>query len=196
MLTVRGSAKSGHDMSGRWSKVAMWGWNALPPPPMLMLSFCCPPSVAWAQATAAAPCATSSSAMQPSTQATRVRALLPLSLLPAGSGAAATTAAALFGAAANLPTCQPACLSRMRSPCRSLDRYPAPLLLVRPAGGPLLDSRGRLIGINTAIADPTGKGSSSGIGFAIPVDSGAGLGCCCSIAIAHTSLSAPRSSAH
>lgn len=110
MLTVRGSAKSGHDMSGRWSKVAMWGWNALPPPPMLMLSFCCPPSVAWAQATAAAPCATSSSAMQPSTQATRVRALLPLSLLPAGSGAAATTAAALFGAAANLPTCQPACL--------------------------------------------------------------------------------------
>lgn len=31
---------------------------------------------------------------------------------------------------------------------------------------------GRLIGINTAIADPTGKGASSGIGFAIPIDTG------------------------
>jgi hypothetical protein len=30
-------------------------------------------------------------------------------------------------------------------------------------GGVLLDSRGRLVGINTAIADPTGKGSSSGV---------------------------------
>lgn len=36
------------------------------------------------------------------------------------------------------------------------------------SGGPLLDSKGRLIGINTAIADPSGKGSSSGIGFAVP----------------------------
>lgn len=43
------------------------------------------------------------------------------------------------------------------------------------SGGPLLDSRGRLIGINTAIADPTGKGSSSGIGFAIPIDTVRGL---------------------
>jgi S1-C subfamily serine protease len=43
------------------------------------------------------------------------------------------------------------------------------------SGGVLLDSRGRLIGINTAIADPTGKGASSGVGFAIPVDSVKGL---------------------
>lgn len=34
------------------------------------------------------------------------------------------------------------------------------------SGGPLLDSRGRLIGINTAIATSTGQ--SSGVGFAIP----------------------------
>jgi len=37
------------------------------------------------------------------------------------------------------------------------------------SGGVLLDSKGRLIGINTAIADPTGKGASSGVGFAIPI---------------------------
>ena len=36
------------------------------------------------------------------------------------------------------------------------------------SGGPLLDSAGRLIGVNTAIASPSG--SSAGIGFAIPVD--------------------------
>ncbi|MFN2387822.1 MAG: S1C family serine protease [Thermoanaerobaculia bacterium] len=36
------------------------------------------------------------------------------------------------------------------------------------SGGPLLDSAGRLIGVNTAIYSPTG--ASSGIGFAIPVD--------------------------
>ena len=36
------------------------------------------------------------------------------------------------------------------------------------SGGPLLDSAGRLIGINTAIYSPSG--SSVGIGFAIPVD--------------------------
>ena len=35
------------------------------------------------------------------------------------------------------------------------------------SGGPLLDSHGRLIGINTAIA--TTSGQSSGVGFAIPV---------------------------
>lgn len=34
------------------------------------------------------------------------------------------------------------------------------------SGGPLLDSRGRLIGINTAIASKTGQ--SAGVGFAIP----------------------------
>ncbi len=37
------------------------------------------------------------------------------------------------------------------------------------SGGPLLDSAGRLIGVNTAIISPSG--SSAGIGFAIPVDS-------------------------
>jgi S1-C subfamily serine protease len=36
------------------------------------------------------------------------------------------------------------------------------------SGGPLLDSAGRLIGINTAILSPSG--GSSGIGFAVPVD--------------------------
>src|SRR5581483_6226653 len=36
------------------------------------------------------------------------------------------------------------------------------------SGGPLLDSQGRLIGVNTAIASPSG--AWSGIGFAIPVD--------------------------
>lgn len=36
------------------------------------------------------------------------------------------------------------------------------------SGGPLLDSAGRLIGINTAIYSPSG--GSAGIGFAIPVD--------------------------
>ncbi len=37
------------------------------------------------------------------------------------------------------------------------------------SGGPLIDSAGRLIGMNTAIASPSG--ASAGIGFAIPVDS-------------------------
>ncbi len=36
------------------------------------------------------------------------------------------------------------------------------------SGGPLLDSAGRLIGVNTSILSPTG--TSAGIGFAIPVD--------------------------
>jgi 2-alkenal reductase len=36
------------------------------------------------------------------------------------------------------------------------------------SGGPLLDSAGRVIGVNTAIISPSG--TSAGIGFAIPVD--------------------------
>jgi S1-C subfamily serine protease len=36
------------------------------------------------------------------------------------------------------------------------------------SGGPLIDSAGRLIGVNAAIVSPSG--SSAGIGFAIPVD--------------------------
>lgn len=36
------------------------------------------------------------------------------------------------------------------------------------SGGPLLDSYGRVIGVNTAIVSPSG--ASAGIGFAIPVD--------------------------
>jgi len=36
------------------------------------------------------------------------------------------------------------------------------------SGGPLLDSAGRLIGVNTAIRSPSG--ASSGVGFAIPAD--------------------------
>ncbi|HJV21302.1 MAG TPA: trypsin-like peptidase domain-containing protein [Holophagaceae bacterium] len=36
------------------------------------------------------------------------------------------------------------------------------------SGGPLLDSSGRLIGVNTAIQSPSG--ASAGIGFAVPVD--------------------------
>ena len=36
------------------------------------------------------------------------------------------------------------------------------------SGGPLLDSAGRLIGVNTAIYSPSG--ASAGVGFAIPVD--------------------------
>ena len=36
------------------------------------------------------------------------------------------------------------------------------------SGGPLLDSAGRLVGVNTAIFSPSG--ASAGVGFAIPVD--------------------------
>jgi S1-C subfamily serine protease len=36
------------------------------------------------------------------------------------------------------------------------------------SGGPLLDTRGRLIGMNTAIASSTGE--NTGVGFAIPVN--------------------------
>mmetsp|Transcript_32256 Transcript_32256/g.71381 ORF Transcript_32256/g.71381 Transcript_32256/m.71381 type:complete len:448 (+) Transcript_32256:128-1471(+) len=43
------------------------------------------------------------------------------------------------------------------------------------SGGPLLNSSGALVGINTAIVDPTGVGISSGVGFAIPIDPVKGL---------------------
>jgi S1-C subfamily serine protease len=36
------------------------------------------------------------------------------------------------------------------------------------SGGPLLDSIGRVVGVNTAIISPSG--SNAGIGFAIPID--------------------------
>jgi len=38
------------------------------------------------------------------------------------------------------------------------------------SGGPLLDSQGKLIGINTIIYNGGGVGASSGLGFAIPVE--------------------------
>jgi S1-C subfamily serine protease len=38
------------------------------------------------------------------------------------------------------------------------------------SGGPLLDSNGRLIGVNTMIYSPNGFGGNVGIGFSIPVD--------------------------
>jgi S1-C subfamily serine protease len=41
-------------------------------------------------------------------------------------------------------------------------------VLAGNSGGPLLDSGGCLIGINTAIYSPSG--ANSGVGFAIPVD--------------------------
>jgi len=38
------------------------------------------------------------------------------------------------------------------------------------SGGPLLDSSGKLIGVNTMIYAPNGVGANVGIGFAVPVD--------------------------
>lgn len=37
------------------------------------------------------------------------------------------------------------------------------------SGGPLLDAEGRVIGVNSALFNPTGQGVSIGVGFAIPV---------------------------
>jgi S1-C subfamily serine protease len=39
------------------------------------------------------------------------------------------------------------------------------------SGGPLINTRGRLIGMNTAIANPSQTGENTGVGFAIPVNS-------------------------
>ena len=38
------------------------------------------------------------------------------------------------------------------------------------SGGPLLDSNARIIGMNTAIANPSGTGENTGVGFAIPAN--------------------------
>ena len=38
------------------------------------------------------------------------------------------------------------------------------------SGGPLMDSSGCVIGINVAIADPSGRGANTGVAFAIPID--------------------------
>ncbi len=53
---------------------------------------------------------------------------------------------------------------------RSIDNLIQTDAAINPgnSGGPLLDSAGRLIGINTAIYSPSGV--SAGIGFAVPVD--------------------------
>ena len=69
-------------------------------------------------------------------------------------------------------------LGQARAPWRAKHpphAHPPPPFPAGNSGGPLLDSKGRVIGINTAIADPTGRGSSSGVGFAIPIDTVRGL---------------------
>jgi 2-alkenal reductase len=38
------------------------------------------------------------------------------------------------------------------------------------SGGPLLDARGRVVGINAQIRSASGTGNDSGVGFAIPID--------------------------
>ncbi|MEC9094751.1 MAG: trypsin-like peptidase domain-containing protein [Planctomycetota bacterium] len=38
------------------------------------------------------------------------------------------------------------------------------------SGGPLLNNQGFLVGMNTAIANPSGSGENTGVGFAIPVN--------------------------
>jgi S1-C subfamily serine protease len=38
------------------------------------------------------------------------------------------------------------------------------------SGGPLLDSGGRMVGVNTATFSKQGSGRGSGVNFALPVD--------------------------
>jgi S1-C subfamily serine protease len=59
---------------------------------------------------------------------------------------------------------------RLRSEQGSLENLIQTDAAINPgnSGGPLLDSAGRLIGVNTAIYSPSG--ASAGVGFAIPVD--------------------------
>ncbi|HEY0932418.1 MAG TPA: trypsin-like peptidase domain-containing protein, partial [Trebonia sp.] len=44
------------------------------------------------------------------------------------------------------------------------------------SGGPLLDSRGLVIGIVVALADPDGQDAFAGIGFAVPIGAALGTG--------------------
>jgi S1-C subfamily serine protease len=61
------------------------------------------------------------------------------------------------------------CLRRRHIPCSPRScRSTVFVFYAQNSGGPLLDSRGRLIGVNMAIYSPSG--ASAGIGFSIPVD--------------------------
>ena len=68
-------------------------------------------------------------------------------------------------AVASIAETRKAAMSTMEAAMPSLDEESARLVARAHA---LLDSRGRLIGMNTAIYSPSG--TSAGIGFAVPVD--------------------------
>eukprot|EP00775_Hariotina_reticulata_P004621 gene4621-4875_t len=55
----------------------------------------------------------------------------------------------------------------------NLSKGPAPAGSTRPVDNPHKD--GAVIGVNLGILDPSGKGSFSGVGFAIPIDTVKGL---------------------
>jgi hypothetical protein len=90
---------------------------------------------------------------------------------PGNSGACRHTIHEGNGMRCKLVTGAAGAFGAVSSVRRQPTRLPSPLR----AGGVLLDSKGRLVGINTAILDPTGKGTSSGVGFAIPIDPVRGL---------------------